>query len=837
MNRLLLRSALRHMQRHPWQTWLSVLGIALGVAVIVAVDLANQSARQAFLLSAESLTGKATHQITGGPTGIPEELYRELRVEKRLRQTAPIVEGLVRLDGETLQLIGIDPLAEADFRNHNEGLNDQAARQFLLKPASVLLSSITARRLGLEPGQDLGVTIAGRQVDLHVIALLEGDNPAVLEGLLLADISTAQELLDSPGRLDRIDLILRPDQVHDLTAALPAGLNLEIPESRSRVMLEMIDAFQINLAAMSLLAMLVGAFLIYNTMTFSVLRRRRLLATLRVLGVTRGELFRVLLLEAILMGLFGTALGLLLGLLIAEYLVQLVTRTINDLYFVLTVTQLIVQPLTLLKGCLVGLGVTLLAALAPAIEAAGTLPISALRRSRLEQRVRRGLPWVGLLGLAALIGGGLWLSTSGNSLLGGFSGLFLIIAGYSLLVPLGVALLSRLSERSGKRGSLLLRFALRGIGANLSRTGLSVASLSVAVAATLGVSIMIVSFRSTVADWLAYTLTSDIYVSAISSRASSSDTTLLPETRGLIQSLPEVAETSTGRRVTIRGPQGPVDLLVLDFASNTQQGFRFLEPPLPELWTGYQRGDQVLISEPYAYRYGLGTGDRLTLDTLQGSLNLTIGGVFYDYGSDRGLISLSASAYARYWGDTGYASVGVILQPGIEPSAAMAAIRKALTASDQQLHFRSNRELRDYSMAIFDRTFAITQVLRLLAIGVAFIGVLSALMALQLERSREQALLRATGVTPGQLIRLTLLQTGLVGCYAGLFALPLGWLMSEVLIEVINRRAFGWSITSQLPLDAVFEALLLAVFAALLAGLYPAWRMGRVSPALALREE
>ncbi len=154
-----------------------------------------------------------------------------------------------------------------------------------------------------------------------------------------------------------------------------------------------------------------------------------------------------------------------------------------------------------------------------------------------------------------------------------------------------------------------------------------------------------------------------------------------------------------------------------------------------------------------------------------------------------------------------------------------------------QLSIRSNREIRDYSMGIFDRTFAITQVLRLLAIGVAFIGVLSALMALQLERTREQAVLRATGVTPGQLSRLTLLQTSLMGLYAGLFALPLGWLMSEVLIEVINRRAFGWSITTLLPVDAVVEALLLAVGAALLAGLYPAWRMGRTSLALALREE
>ncbi|MEN8167418.1 MAG: FtsX-like permease family protein, partial [Pseudomonadota bacterium] len=512
MNRLLLLSALRHLRRHPWQTWLSIIGIALGVTVIVAVDLANQSARQAFLLSAESLTGRVTHQILGGQRGIPESFYRALRIERGLRLSAPVVQGLVKLGKEQLQLIGIDPLAEAPFRQVGVSLGTQAAGDLLTEPATVLLSSITAERLGLTPGDRIDVRVTGRAVTLRIVGLLEGDNPAVLEGLLLADISTAQELLGQAGWLDRIDLILTSEQAQRLAEALPPGLRLEVPESRTRIMSEMIEAFQTNLAAMSLLALLVGAFLIYNSMTFSVLRRRQLLATLRLLGVTRRSLFQLLLLEAGLLGLIGTLLGLLLGVSVAHYLVQLVTRTINDLYFVLTVTQLMLEPLLLLKGGLIGLGVTLLAALAPAIEAAGTVPVSALRRSQLEQRVHRGLPWVGLLGLAALLGGLLLVGEEENGLTGGFAGLFLIIAGYSLLMPLAVVLISRLSGILAGRGSLLARFALRGIGANLSRTGLSIAALSVAVAATLGVSIMITSFRATVEDWLGHTLRSDIYV-------------------------------------------------------------------------------------------------------------------------------------------------------------------------------------------------------------------------------------------------------------------------------------------------------------------------------------
>ncbi len=838
VNRLLWITAIRHLVRQPWQTWLSILGIALGVAVIVAVDLANQSARSAFLLSAESLTGKATHQIVAnGTQGIAESYYRRLRMERHLRASAPIVEGQARSEIETLQLVGIDPLAEGSFRAFGVGPGSGVLTRFIAEPNTALLSSVTAKRLGLSAGSAFAVTVAGKPVNLLVLDTFTGDNPAALEGLLLVDISSAQELLGRAGVLDRIDLILTPEQAESLTRELPPGLRLEVPASRTRIMSEMIAAFQTNLSAMSLLAILVGAFLIYNTMTFSVLRRLKMLGTLRLLGVSRRALFWVILLEAGLLGILGTASGLLLGTLTAHHLIQLVTRTINDLYFLLTVTQLIIEPLTLIKGVVIGLCVTLLAALPPALEAAGAQPLGALGRTRLERRVHRWLPWLTVLGFILTLSGWLLTRLQEGSLMLGFTGLFLVILGYSLLIPLAVNLCSRIGRSLiGHRVGMFGRMALRSIDANLSRTGLSVAALTIAVAATLGVSIMITSFRSTVADWLGYTLRSDIYVSAASG-AGGAEGILPASVRSRIQSLDIVAETSSGRRLEVVTEYGQTHMLAMDMAKGSRDGFKFLKPPDTHLWSDFSEGRKVLVSEPFAYRHRLEQGDDLLIHTPEGDLILPIGGVFFDYGSDRGLLVLSRTAYERYWGEPAFSTVGVFLRTGIDSSRAISALSAQLQDTDIPLRIRSNREIRAQSLEVFDRTFAITRVLRLLAVGVAFVGVLSALMALQLERGREQAILRATGATTGQLSRYILMQTGIMGLYAGVLSLPLGWMMSEVLIDVINRRSFGWSILTQIPPSALAEALLLALGSALLAGLYPAWRMTRVQPALALREE
>ncbi len=834
----LTRASRRYLLRHPWNLWLSVLGIGLGVAVVIAVDLANASARSAFRLSMDALVGKATHQIVGGPGGIPEQAYVRLRLHGGDWPTAPVVEGTVRHGDRSFTLFGVDPLAERPFRGGLTGIGDSDLKRLLLESGSIMMPSALARELGLEPGAHISLTIGGSDAAAQLIGRFDSDNPATRDALLVADIATAQELLGRIGVLDRIDLILQPAQVTAVQALLPPGLRLERSDTRTASSERMTEAFHINLAAMGLLALLVGGFIIYNTMTFAVLQRRGLFGNLRVLGVTRRELFLLILGEALLLGLIGTLIGMLAGTLIAQFLVQLVTRTINDLYFTLTVTRLFLSPAVLAKGALIGITATLIAALGPAWEAARSEPRDVQRRTLIETRMGRLFPRLALAGLL-LMGIGLSLThIPERGLLFAFSALFLIIVGFSLTVPRLLAWIGRLLlPLLGRLAPPLGRLALRGVFGSLSRTGPAVAALTVAVATTVGVGVMIASFRTTVALWLEQTLTSDIYVSAPSSLSNRTTGALDPGVLPRLQGLAGIHAISRGRSVTIDSEHGEVELLAIRMAAHSYRGFRFKGRALDGLWSRFHAGELVLVSEPYAYRHGVGAGDQLRLFTAAGWRSFTVGGVIFDYGSDRGMLVLHQPLYAQLWNDPGISALGIGLEDPARLQPVLQAVRTALGPLDQTLRIRATGELRKHSMAVFDRTFAVTHVLRLLAVGVAFIGILSALLALHLERAKEHAVLRATGATPGQLLGLVTLQSSLLGLISGLLALPLGWLMSDILINVVNLRSFGWTMQSVLPPEVLGQALLLAVLAALLAGLYPAWRVARTRPADALREE
>ncbi len=823
---LIFRAGRRALWRHPVQTLLAILGVAVGVAVVVAVDMANASAREAMRHASERAAGAATHQIVGAGEGVPEDLYRRLRVELGLRAVAPVVEGGATLaDGRPLRLLGLDAFAEAPFRGYigvgdDDGTGDLSA--LLVSPATVMLPQSEARRLGVEPGESVSLQTPTGTAEVEVVGLLEGGETP-LQGLLFADIATAQELLGELGRLDRIPLILEPADGAAVRALLPTGVRLISAGARGNSLVQMSAAFHVNLAALSLLALVVGLFLVFNTMSFLVVRRRRMLGTLRALGVTRTQVFAQILADSGVVALLGTLVGLPLGVLLATGLTDLVLRTVNDLYFQ-TVGGFALQPLSPAKGAALGLPGTLTASLPAAREAVGVTPREALSRSGLERRARAAARLMALVGLGVLALGGLilWLW---SGLIAGFVGLFAVIIGAGLVAPmaslgLGVAL-ARLS-----RGRAAARLIAGGAVAPLSRTGVAVAALAVAVASVVGVAVMIDSFRGSVVDWLQGSLRADFYVSAPGG---------LDDAHGRrLRATAGVGDLSRSRWLRQPVAEGDLQIWALDPADAGMRGFDIRQGDPARAPAAFLAVQAVLVSEPFARDRDLAVGDELELATPAGERRFRVAGVFRDYGAVSGVAVMRLGLFRDLWRDDTPTAHGAYAAPGAELAAGNL---EAAIPGTPGARFRDNRVVFERSLQVFDQTFVITSVLRLLAAVVAFVGVFGALMALQLDRAREYATLRALGLTRAQLGALVTGQSGLLGLAAGLLAIPLGLLLAWLLVTVINRRAFGWSMDFIVAAQPLLEGILLAVVAAVLAALYPAWRTAWRLPADGLREE
>lgn len=770
-----------------------------------------------------------THEITASQGEIPESFYTRLRVQWGLRDSSPQVTATVSAAGLQYTLLGLDPFAVSLRPQAGFDFPADTLPRLLTQPDSVLIPSGLADRKKIKAGDRLAVTLNQTQRELTVLAIVVVKDDARLSNLIVTDIATAQSLQGKPGVLSRIQLMLDEAQVTALQARLPASLKLNSYQAQQQGFSQMTEAFRLNLTAMSFLAMLVGVFLVYNTMTFSVLQRRQAFAINRMVGTTGAQLFRHMLLEATILGLVGSALGALSGIVLGQGLLVLVTQTISDLYVSVEASELLITPWQVIKGMGITLLAVLAATLAPALEAARVQPVFVYRTSHLEHTAQRMSRWLLLAGIACMAISPLLIGASGRSLLIGFAALFLFIAGYSLIVP---AMLKGILQclQSIPSYSLYQRMTFRGVLASLSRTSLAVAALTVAVSATVGVSIMVGSFRASVADWLDDTLQSDMYISAATGGSSRIEGTLDSHWLQRVQALPGIASISTGRNARLEVGGVTVPMLVFQPGTHGGRGFEYLHGDRDAIWQAFLEDDAILVSEPFAYHRRAQAGDSVTVQTGEaGTINLTIAGVYRDYSASQGMVVMPRRVYEKYWPDRGISTIGLMLEKETDVAALTERLRRGAGASEQAVMVRSNKSIRDFSLQVFDRTFAITNVLRLLVVIVAFVGVFSALMALFLEKARESSILRATGVTPVQLRRLILLQSALLGLLAGLLSLPLGWIMSDILIEVINRRSFGWTMQSYFFVSLPFQAVLLSVLAALLAGLYPTHRINRMS--------
>jgi putative ABC transport system permease protein len=829
---LLLRAGLRYQLRHPWQLFLALVGVAMGVAVVLAVDMANDASKAAFRVSAEEIRGAATHRLMGRAGRLPEHHYTELFVRPAAPAMAPVIMTRARVDGieGRFRILGVDVFAEGAFRDQLSSVvgSQGSLDDWMTQTGAAAISRTAAERLDVAVGDPITALFEGRPTALHIQAVFDDDSLASRD-LIVVDIATAQALTGWRNQLSHIDLTLTPGQAAELEDSLAPGTRLVAIEDQLSETAGLSSAFELNLTAMSLLAMLVGLFLIFNAISFSIVQRRRLLGRLRAIGVTRSEIQRLVLVEAAVIALAGSVIGTLLGAWLADRLTLIVAATISALYYDVTAEALRWSPLTLVKAWLLGIGGTLLAAWLPARQAAATPPLTTLSRAALESTTRARLPWLGAAGAGlALTGLGIATLVPGGIIVA-FVGLFMMLIGAAMIAPLALRFAHLVLRRLPLQG--VVRMAVRDLDRHLSRLGTAGAALMVALAASVGVAVMVESMRGAVGDWLDALLTADVYVA---SDAFVDGAPLPSAVVAQARDLPVIDGLSTYRDRNLQLGGRRVTVISAELAPASRIGFEFVDRTASDPWAGFDAGD-VLISEPLASRLDLGAGDQIQLPTPSGDQPFRVSGVFRDFASEHGRLFIQRQTYVAHWQDRSTDTLALFGNRTTDVPALLDALDAAFGGSN--LAFTAAAEIRAESMRIFDRTFQITDVLRWLSIAVAFVGVFSALMALQLERRKEYAVLRALGLTRSQVSSLIVLESLALGIVAALLAMPVGLAMAWILTAEIQLRAFGWSMPLSFFSGPYATALLNGILAGLFASLLPAWRSANQNPAPQLRED
>jgi len=843
MSRLILfyRLIVRPLFREPVRTALTLLAIALGVAVVLAIDLAGTAAAGSFRSSMETLAGQNDLEVvTAG--GVPEKLVGVLAaLPYALRITPRIEDYAVLTDTKrTLPLLGLDLVAEASRGNASLGVApSDDAWKYLTASDSIWVGESLGWKSGDRPqllvnDQDSSYTVRGVFPDSN------GNASAIV-----MDIAAAQRALKRFGVVDRV-LIQTPQDGHfeewqrRLSSAVPAGVQVRPAGAGTNENRRMLAAFRWNLRLLSYIALVVGAFLIYNTISVSVVRRRSEIGIARALGASRGAVLAAFVGEAACFGFLGALIALPLGRLMADGAVKLMGATVEALYVSSRPGAIALTPISVLLAVIVGVGVAVASAYSPAREASFVPPIEAMAHGRREyiSRVhkKRDL-WIALiLGLAAAAASRA-PAIAGKPLFGYLAALLLICAS-AFAMPALVDAVTALSSRAlGKIFGVEAVLASRSLSSSLRRSAVLVGALSTAIAMMTAVGIMVGSFRETVLLWMGDQLPADLYMRPAGSSAADRHPTISPELTDKLARLPGVAAIDRFREYEISyegmpAGLGSVELNILrsyhneDFLSG-----RRTNDVLAEL----RGSNAVLVSEPFANKHHVRAGDSITLSLSESRASFRIADVYYDYSSERGSILMDRNTLLRYLPDPAASNLAIYIAPDARIEDVRAEIEHA--AAGHRVLMFTNRDLRGEALRIFDRTFAITYALEAIAVIVAVMGVAGALLALVIDRRRELGLLRFLGAATRQVRKLILIESGLIGLLANVAGIVLGFALSLILIYVINKQSFGWTIRFHWPVAVLLGALTSVYAATVVAGLYPARVAVRLNPVEVVHEE
>ena len=824
---LLQRLILRPLWADRGRTSVTLLSIALGVAVIFAMDLASEAAAGSFRSSMETVSGPDDIEIlaTGG---LPVEVLGKLMQLPLPLRFSPRIEDFVIVNGKrSVPLVGVDVYANALAVQ-----GDPATR---LEAHGIFVSQSLGRL-----GEKLKLQVNDEVREYKILGVIDAQQ---LNGDLVAmDLEDAEAVTGRRGRIDRVLVsvpTLEKEKVEAWVDALqkevPVGVTVRPVGARKDENRKMLAAFRWNLRVLSYIALMVGAFLIYNTISVSVVRRRAEIGLIRAIGATKNLMTGAFLIEALCFGVIGGLLGLLAGRLLAEAAVKLVGLTVQALY-----VSSVAAPVRFDLGAAVlslgsGILVSLLAALAPALEAGQIPPTEAMARGRIDTQLHEAsgrnlwiaLVLVGAAGLLCL------LPPIAGKPFGGYVATLALVAAASLSAPSLIQFGARHLAGWGGVESLL---AGRSLAGALRRSSVLVAALATAIGMMTSVGIMVGSFRETMLTWIDSQIRADFYLRPAGDAAMDRHPTISDDVARRIEALPGVLAVDRFRAYSIRYRGLPVILAAGDVRAQMRYGrTRLKSGDTGEAMRSMLAGEAVIVSEPFSEKHRVRVGDRLELPLGTARPSFRIAGIYYDYTSENGYIILDQAVLRKYLPADEASNLAVYAAPNADRVKMRADIEASY--APRRITVFENGALRREAVRIFDQTFAVTYALEAVAIFVAVMGVAGAMLALIIDRRREIGLLRFLGAAAGQVRGMILFEAGFIGLFSQVLGVASGGLLSLVLIYVINKQSFGWTIQFHLPVAAMLSALAFVFAATVVAGLYPAQVATRLNPIEVMHEE
>jgi putative ABC transport system permease protein len=809
---------------YPVRLVVAVLAIAVGVALGFAVHLVNRAALDSFARAISTVSGTADLQVQAiSPAGTDEALYPRLARLPGVATVSPVVSLAARIDsggtpGARLTLLGLDMLRAARVTPALVGLPlGQPGAAPALDADAIFLSRAALTASGRQSGEWLVVSAAGHSHRFRIAGVLAGAGED--QALAVIDIADAQWRFGQLGRLQRFDLALsegtdKAAMTRQLKAMLPADADVVTAEDEASRSASLSRAYRVNLGMLAMVALLTGGFLVFSAQSLSVARRTPQFALLRVLGQRRSELRRLLLIEGLVLGSLGSAIGLLLGHGLAALVLRLLGGDLGGGYFQAGHAELVAAPGAALVFAALGILVAVVASLVPAQAAARAQPAVALKSGGEAGDPRRR--WPAWPGLALLAAGG--MAALGPPLFGlpllGYGAMALLLAGGVAIMPwLARLLLTPLVGQAATRGwPVPFDLAVKRLWGAPSAAAVALSGIVASTSLMVAMAVMVESFRSSVDEWLVQLLPADVYVH-IEGDAGGLDRAA----QARLQAIPGVASVRFVRQIPLR--------VAADRPAVILSGQPIRADPassLPLIGAARPLPDEALpdgalpvwVSEPMAWLEGLSPGDTLVLPVGGAQRRLYVAGIWRDYARQFGAVAMDSTDFERLTGDTSKTEAGFTLAPGQPAAPIVAAIRASLSPGlAAQAMIAEPRAMRKQAMAIFDKSFAVTYALEIIAILIGLIGVATAFSAQTLARVREFGMLRHIGVRRGQIIAMLASEGAALGTLGVVAGIGLGLLMAQVLIHVINPQSFHWTMTTALPWG-LFAGLAAAIIAA-----------------------